>query len=900
VGANSNAGINTPIPGDGDFVSPTNTATAAALDGNTDANKRTITVTVPVTIPSGSTVAIRFIDYNATGNDDGLAIDDFSFTSGGAPTATATPAPTPTAGPAATATPAPTSTPIPTATPVGTPAPTSTLVISEVYGGGGNAGATLSNDFIELYNAGSTPVVLDGFSVQYAGATVAFGNGAGSITPLTGTIQPGSFYLVQEAAGANTNAAPLPTPNATGTIAIGAANGKVALVRNTDPITGATDTDVVDFVGFGSANQFETAPAPAASNTTSVSRTSPFIDTNDNSADFRSQTPAPQSSPVTASGPTAYAIAGTSLYRFNTGSPSAPALVGDTGIAFAGIDFNPANGQLYGLSIGSNVQLYIINTSTGAATPIGSGFSLTGSGSNGATPPVFSNYDLTGQNIGFDFNPKTLQGDGSIRIRVTAQNGSNLRLNSATGFVANVDIPLNGAATSSVGSAYTNNVAQLATAGGTTTLYDVSDSTDALYIQNPPNNGVLTLVGSTLGIDVKAATGFDIFTDSTGTGNSAFLATDADGTPGTEFFTVDLGTGVATAAGNFGSLGVSDIAVQTLGSANGTSSPTTGALISEYRFSGAAGATDEFIELVNTTTSSLDVTGWTVMAGGTTITLTKPLPARGHLLVTGAGYSLSDYGGTGLAAGDVSYSTDIPVGTTLTLTNSAGGTVDTATNSTFTALIPAANSQYSFVRRLDLNTGLPTDSGTDASDFNLVEVNSTSSGPADSTDSSTSNGKLRLGAPGPQNRTSPVIRILTYGTFSSNASENTLRDNTSGAGGAPFGTLSLRRTITNSTTAPITRLRLRVTNITAGTPTGGNGVADVRLLDSTTTSVNGVNLNPTVVEKSTGATTGVLNSTLLITLPAPLAVGDSVKIELLFGVFTKGSYRLAGFFEVLP
>jgi predicted extracellular nuclease len=72
------------------------------------------------------------------------------------------------------------------------------IVISQVYGGGGNSGATLKNDFIELYNRGSAPVPVDGWSVQYSAATSTNWMGR---TPLSGTIRPGRYYLVQEAAG---------------------------------------------------------------------------------------------------------------------------------------------------------------------------------------------------------------------------------------------------------------------------------------------------------------------------------------------------------------------------------------------------------------------------------------------------------------------------------------------------------------------------------------------------------------------------------------------------------------------------------------------------------------------------------------------------------------------------
>ncbi len=105
--------------------------------------------------------------------------------------------------------------------------PSPDVVISQVYGGGGNSGATLTNDFIELYNRGTEPVPLDGWTVQYASA-------AGTTwaqTPLTGTLPAGSYYLVQEAQGAG-GTTPLPTPDATGTIAMSGTSGKVALVTS--------------------------------------------------------------------------------------------------------------------------------------------------------------------------------------------------------------------------------------------------------------------------------------------------------------------------------------------------------------------------------------------------------------------------------------------------------------------------------------------------------------------------------------------------------------------------------------------------------------------------------------------------------------------------------------------
>src|SRR3982751_2130012 len=101
------------------------------------------------------------------------------------------------------------------------------IVISQVYGGGGNSGSTYKNDFIELFNRGASPVDVTGWSVQY---TSAAATAAWQVTPLASfNIQPGQYYLVQEAqgAGGTTN---LPAPDATGTIAMSATAANVALV----------------------------------------------------------------------------------------------------------------------------------------------------------------------------------------------------------------------------------------------------------------------------------------------------------------------------------------------------------------------------------------------------------------------------------------------------------------------------------------------------------------------------------------------------------------------------------------------------------------------------------------------------------------------------------------------
>ena len=172
------------------------------------------------------------------------------------------------------------------------------LVISQVYAGGGNTGAQYTNDFVEIFNHGTTTVnfATTPYSVQYAAATSTSGFSKVDLT--VGSIAPGQYFLIQLGGGAN--GAPLPTPDATGTIAMAATAGKVALVPGTTALTGSgcpLPATVADFVGYGTtANCFEgSAPAPAPSNTTADFRKNGgCIDTNDNAADFFVHAPFPR------------------------------------------------------------------------------------------------------------------------------------------------------------------------------------------------------------------------------------------------------------------------------------------------------------------------------------------------------------------------------------------------------------------------------------------------------------------------------------------------------------------------------------------------------------------------------------------------------------------------------
>jgi predicted extracellular nuclease len=169
------------------------------------------------------------------------------------------------------------------------------IVISQVYGGGGNSGATFRNDFIALFNRGTSAVDVTGWSVQYASSTGT----SWQKTDLAGTIPPGQYYLIQEAAGTG-GTVDLPTPNATGSIAMSATAGKVALVNTTTALTGSCpSTDIVDFVGYGTAaNCFEGNPSGNLSNTTAALRiANGATDTDNNGADFAIGAPNPRNMP---------------------------------------------------------------------------------------------------------------------------------------------------------------------------------------------------------------------------------------------------------------------------------------------------------------------------------------------------------------------------------------------------------------------------------------------------------------------------------------------------------------------------------------------------------------------------------------------------------------------------
>jgi hypothetical protein len=236
------------------------------------------------------------------------------------------------------------------------------------------------------------------------------------------------------------------------------------------------------------------------------------------------------------------------LISFDSATPGTlQSNVGISGVLgdLVGIDFRPANTVLYGVGNNAGIgTVYTINTVTGVASSILSGFALNGT------------------SFGVDFNPV------ADALRIVSNTGQNLRITAGGSGVVNVDGTLNIGATTAtgvVGAAYTNNFA-----GATsTTLFVVQDNvtagTDMLFIQNPPNNGTLT-TPITLAINVSQLSGFDITAD-----NRAFLSWNG----GNQFGSLNLSTGSAV---NFGAIG-GGFAGQIAGIAVTVPEPSTLAMI---------------------------------------------------------------------------------------------------------------------------------------------------------------------------------------------------------------------------------------------------------------------------------------------------------------------------------
>jgi predicted outer membrane repeat protein len=182
------------------------------------------------------------------------------------------------------------------------------IVITQIYGGGGNSGAPYNSDFVVLFNPSGTSYNIGGWSIQYASATRTgnFGSTASMISILPSfDLQPGQYFLVKLREG--TTGDPLPAADHTGSINLSASDGKVGLVSDSlslgcnggsTPCNPGQLARIVDLIGYGNADFYEgSGAAPKLTNSTAGFRENGGCqDTDDNADDFYADTPDPLNS----------------------------------------------------------------------------------------------------------------------------------------------------------------------------------------------------------------------------------------------------------------------------------------------------------------------------------------------------------------------------------------------------------------------------------------------------------------------------------------------------------------------------------------------------------------------------------------------------------------------------
>ena len=383
-------------------------------------------------------------------------------------------------------------------------------------------------------------------------------------------------------------------------------------------------------------------------------------------------------------------------------------------------------------------------------------------------------------------------------------------------------------------------------------------------------------------------------------------------------------------------------------------------LISEIRTSGPAGLGDDFVELYNNTDSPLTVAASDASAGygvykmGAdcsaapiligTIPNGTVIPARGHYLMVGSQYSLANYGGTGAAAADQTLSADIESDRNVAVFSTAnvlavssgnrldavgfgantGGNCDLLREGSSLPPVSGTTTEHSFQRDICGKGGsaaggicpgvTPVDTNDNAADFLFADTAGTLIGGV----------QQRLGAPGPENSTSPLLRNtilanLLDQSVAAASPPNRVRDLTPGPPATSTnGTMSIRRRWTNNTGGNVTRLRFRIIDISS-LPSPGAAVADLRAI--TSVNVGGVSVNDaatcapapapctitvlgTILEQPpTQANGGALNSTMTagtITLGTPLANNASISLQFLLGVKQTGTFKFYIIVEALP
>ncbi len=486
------------------------------------------------------------------------------------------------------------------------------LRISQVYGGGGNAGSTFKNDFIEVFNAGAAPAPVSGMSVQYASAAGT----SWQVTNLpSGSLAPGHYLLVQESLGAG-GTVNLPTPDASGTIAMSATAGKVALVTGTTALTGACPTtNVVDFIGYGTGTGtgscFEGTPTAALTNTTAAIRNGGgCVDSNNNANDFTLTAPNP---------------------RNTTSTP------------------NPCGGSTN-------------PSGTGAATPssvlVGSSTLLTVAVTPGTNPPstglaVIADLSSIGGSAAqqlFDdgTNGDAVAGDNTFSFQATVAGGTTPGAKSIPATITDtqlrsgsaiIGLSVTSLSTPPTGATAANPNSLLP---GASTLLTVNVTPGT----NPASTGLA--VHANLSLIGGSATQqfFDDGTNGDATGGDNVFSFQATIASGTSAGAKSLPVSITDAQSRTGSSAIA-LTVQS------PPPPTTVKISQVYGGGGNSGSTfkNDFIEIFNQSTATVDISTWSVQyataAAGNSWSVTNLCPSAPCVLAPGHYYLVQESQGAG-------------------------------------------------------------------------------------------------------------------------------------------------------------------------------------------------------------------------------------------------------------
>jgi len=329
------------------------------------------------------------------------------------------------------------------------------VVISQVYGGGGNSGATYKNDYIELFNRSAAAVDLSTWSVQYAASK----GESWALTRLTGTIQPGQYYLVQEAAGTG-GSVDLPKADASGSLAMAGGAGKVALLSSQTTLSGATPSSsaLQDLVGYGSGTNFYEGKGPTGTLSATLAALRAgggCTDGNDNSVDFGTGAPTPRNS---ASALNACGGGGTppAAQPIVTNCPAS--ISGKAGSAFAGL-------------LQASDPDSIVNAA-----------SITGGARAGITLNGFSAASGIGGNASAQLAVDTSVGGGNYPVVITFANGDGQSASCTVNVLVSGEQTISQLQGSGPASPYANTVQS--TTGVITRKFS-----NGFYIQDPDGDG---------------------------------------------------------------------------------------------------------------------------------------------------------------------------------------------------------------------------------------------------------------------------------------------------------------------------------------------------------------------------------------------------------------------------